>query len=115
MHDQAMPPADPRAEFIAALRGLAGYLAEHPGLPVPFGLHCVHVFPARSTDADERAWVDQFAALTGAAAAEQDGHYTAAKLFGPIEYAAVAISSARRAAYQAETSYRDCVEPDVQS
>jgi hypothetical protein len=115
MHDQAMPPADPRAEFIAALRGLADYLAEHPGLPVPFGLHSVHVFPARSTDADERAWADQFAALTGAAAAEQDGHYTAVKLFGPIEYAAVAISSARRAAYQAETSYRDCVKPDVQS
>ena len=115
MHDQAMPPADPRAEFIAALRELAGYLAEHPGLPVPFGLHCVNVFPARSTDADERAWVDQFAALTGAGRAEQDRHYTAARLFGPIEYAAVAISSARRAAYQAEASYHNCVEPNVRS
>ena len=33
MHDQAMPPADPRAEFIAALRELADYLTEHPPLP----------------------------------------------------------------------------------
>ena len=36
MHDQAMPPADPRAEFIAALREPGGYLTEHPSLPVPF-------------------------------------------------------------------------------
>lgn len=33
MHDQAMPPADPRAEFIAALRDLASYLTAHPSLP----------------------------------------------------------------------------------
>lgn len=45
MHDQAMPPADPRAEFIAALRDLAGYLAAHPSLPVPYITTTFHVFP----------------------------------------------------------------------
>jgi hypothetical protein len=114
MHDQAMPASDHRAEFIAALRDLADYLAEHPALLVPYRLS-VNVFPAHGTDTEERAGVDQFAAMTGATTAEQDGHYKAIKAFGPIEYTAVAISSARMAVHWAEASYRGCVEPDLQS
>jgi hypothetical protein len=109
-----MPPADHRAEFIAALRDLADYLTEQPALPVPYRL-TVNVFPVHGTDAEERAGVDQFAAMTGAATAEQDGHYTATRSFGPVEYTAVAISRARMAAHHAEASYRGCVEPDLQS
>jgi hypothetical protein len=109
-----MPAADRRTEFIAALRGMADYLTEHPGLPVPYRLD-VNVFPVHGTDAEERAGVDEFAATTGATTAEQDGHYTATKSFGPVEYTAVAISSARMAAHQAEASYHGCVEPDLQS
>jgi hypothetical protein len=114
MHDQAMPATDPRAEFIAALRDLADYLAEDPALPVPYRLS-VNVFPGPGTDAEDRAEVDQFAAMTGATTAEEDGHYTAIKDFGPIEYTAVAVSSARMALHWAEASYRGCVEPDLQS
>ena len=112
MHDQAMSPADPRTEFIAARRELADYLTEHPALPVPLGRHSVSVFPHLGTDADERAWVDQFAAMTGATAAEQNGYYRATKSFDPIEYGAVAIFSARQAACRAELSYQGCIQPE---
>lgn len=58
MHDQAMPPADRRAEFITALRDLADYLTEHPALPVPSHVD-INVFPARGTDTEKRAgWTD---------------------------------------------------------
>jgi hypothetical protein len=109
-----MPPADPRTEFIAALRDLADYLSENPALPVPYRL-AVNVFPVHGTDAEERAGVDELAAMTGATTTEHDGHYTATKSFGPVEYTAVAISSARMAAHRAEDSYHGCVEPDFQS
>ena len=60
--------------------------------------------------------MDQFAAMTGAITAEQNGHYKATKAFGPIEYEAFAIPRARRAAFRAELSYRGCVQPEpVQS
>jgi hypothetical protein len=111
MHDQAMPPADPRAEFIAALRDLAGYLTEHPYLPISDMTTTCHVFPDADTDSERQAGVDRFATMTGAEPTEHNGHYMAAMEFGRIAYVAVAISDAARAIYRAELTYAGCVEP----
>jgi hypothetical protein len=103
-----------RDQFIAALRDLADYLTAHPSVPAPDYGTCFNVFPDDGTDAEQRAWVDQFAALTGTTPAESArGHYTATKEFGPIKYAAVAISEAARAAHDAERSYRGSITPDL--
>ena len=112
MHDQAMPPADPRAEFIAALRELADYLTEHPSLPVPYITTTFHVFSDGDTDSERQAGVDRFAAMTGTEPTEHNGHYMATMQFGRVEYVAVAISDAARAIYEAEMTYAGCIEPD---
>ncbi len=105
-----------RAAFIAALRDLAGFLEGHPDVPVPESWHTkqITVFPDGDTDEQRRAGVDAAAGALGVTAADPDGsgHYQAARRFGSLAYQVLAISDARRAAYDAGSSYYDCVTPD---
>jgi hypothetical protein len=106
-----------RAAFIAGLRGLADFLAAHPGVPVPPGYHetTILVFPDGDSDAERQAGVDQAAAVLGVPAADPRscGYYSAARSFGPVIYEALAISDARRADHDAQTSYYGAVTPDA--
>lgn len=113
------PVPDRRAEFIAGLRALADFLAAHPDLPVP---RCpeltVHTgldgVGGRLPDEQARAEVDRVAAVLGvpAAAADcDDSHYSARRMFGPVEYGAIAIRSEHMRRHAAYTSYSGAVEP----
>ena len=105
-----------RAAFIAGLRGLADFLAAHPGMPVPPGYHetIILVFPDGDNDAEKRTGVDAAGAALGVRAADRgSGHYSADRDFGPVTYRAVAISSAHHADYQAQMSYYGSVVSDV--
>lgn len=105
-----------RMAFIAGLRALARFLASHPEAPVP-GYGTVIGLPVvGESDEAERREVDVFAAAMGATVtADRDGYYTASRAFGPVSYEATAITSARMAAYTAESSYRGCVSPAARS
>lgn len=104
-----MPTTDPeRTEFIAALRDLARYLTDHPDVPVPDTEREILVFVPDGTDAEERAAVDQAAAVLDVPVAERNGHYKASRAFGPsLTYTVVTISTAARAEYKARQSYCD--------
>ena len=84
--------ADERGRLIAGLRALAAFLQDHPDVPAPRWTD-VYVFPPRGTDEQMRAEIDQIAALIGAESTNDAayGHYAAARLFGPVQYRAVAI------------------------
>lgn len=101
-----------RAEFIAGLRALAEFLESHPAVPVP--RYGTSVLVSAQWADDARGFVDEFAALVGAEVDdrwESDGHYDAAAVFGPVEYKAYAVSKRAMDAYDALSSYRDCVQP----
>jgi hypothetical protein len=84
--------ASERTRFIAGLRELAEYLELSPDVPTPWGGTCVHVFPPRRTDEEQRAEIDIIAARINAQPCEVvSGHYTVSRCFGPVEYRAVAI------------------------
>jgi hypothetical protein len=85
--------ADERGRLIDGLRALADFLQDHPDVPAPRWAD-VYVFPLRGTDEQMRAEIDQIAARIGAEPADDagSGHYAAARLFGPVQYRAVAIS-----------------------
>jgi hypothetical protein len=102
-----------RAEFINGLRDLASFLAAHLGFPVPGHGATILVFPDGATDADQRAGVDAIAAILGVTTADENGHYTAERAFGPVGYRAVAITAAARERHAADSSYRGCVTPDT--
>jgi len=106
---------DARQAFITGLRDLAWYLAAHPAVPVlRYGTE-IHLH-ANSTDDGGCAQVDHFARQLGATAENSiahDGHYEAARCFGPVGYKIIAISQARMAHYHAEASYTGCVTPDT--
>jgi hypothetical protein len=103
-----------RAEFITSLRALADYLVGHPAVPVPkYGITVL--LHANSADDDGRCQVDQVARLLGVNVTDETaigGHYSAVRCFGVIGYEAVAITIAYSALYEAESSYRGCVNPD---
>jgi hypothetical protein len=102
-----------RADFINGLLDLAAFLEAHPDVPVPPSV-TVHHFPGQASDADQCAEIDQIAALLGSETDHEDSpydHHATSRLFGPVEYRAVAILAAARARYDAETSYRGCIEP----
>jgi hypothetical protein len=104
---------DARKAFVDGLRALARFLVSHPDMPVP--AYGTTILMSGSDAEDPRGFVDAFAAMTGAKIDDQwekNGHYDAPRSFGPVEYNAYAISARRMAAYNAETSYRDCVQPD---
>ncbi|WP_433220462.1 hypothetical protein [Microtetraspora malaysiensis] len=105
---------DHRTALINGLLDLATFLETHPDVPVPFSV-TVHHFPDRTSDPDQCNEIDQIAALVGSDIDYEDspyGHYAISRLFGPVEYRAVAILTAARARHDAETSYRGCIQPD---
>jgi hypothetical protein len=80
-----------RAELINGLRGLADYLESSPQVPAP-GYSAVYTFPPDGDWAAKRAEIDATAARLAVTAYEAGGgHYVATRLFGPVEYRAVAI------------------------
>ncbi|NJP26785.1 hypothetical protein FLW53_21845 [Microbispora sp. SCL1-1] len=102
---------DHRTALIVGLRALADFLDANPAVPVPLSVNVLH-FPHRATDTEMCAEVDHIAELLGASINQEFGHYGASVYFGPVEYKAVAILSARRAQYEADRSYEGCIQPD---
>lgn len=103
-----------RTEFIAGLRALAEFLESNPAVPVP--RYGTSILVGAQWADDNRGFVDEFAALTGAEIDDQwasSGHYTARATFGPVTYEAYAISKPAMDAYDAERSYRGSVQPDA--
>ena len=88
-----MTYSDPteRAELIGGLRALADYLESNPEVPAP-GYSTVYTFPPDGDWPAMRAEIDAVAAWLGVIPRETPGgHYVAVRMFGPIEYRAVAI------------------------
>jgi hypothetical protein len=108
--------ADDRAAFVAGLRALAAFLEANPAVPVPESYHREDItfFPAGDTDDERQAAVDLIASAMGVPAADPDGHghYRAERLFGPIAYRALTISTAARTRADARDSYADVIRLD---
>ena len=108
---------DPNARqaFVTGLRDLADYLARHPHLVVP--VHGTEILlSAASADDGGCAQVDRFARQLGVPVENSlayDGHYRAARSFGPVGYRMVAISEAAMARYHAADTYYGSVTPDT--
>lgn len=102
-----------RNAIITGLRDLADFLDARPDIPITGCVPLYH-FAARGTDADQRAEIEQIAALLGTPIEAQTpyGHYVTTISFGPIQYRAVAITAAARARHDADDSYRGCIQPD---
>jgi hypothetical protein len=80
-----------RLELIAGLRALAAFLAENEDVPAPKWAD-VMVFPDQSPNDAARNEVDRIAVLIGTVAQEgATGHYRALRIFGSVEYRAVAL------------------------
>jgi len=80
-----------RAALISGLRALADYLESNPEVPAP-AYPVMHTFPSADDWARMRAEIDASAARLGVNAhLTAGGHYVAVRLFGPVEYRAVAI------------------------
>ena len=80
-----------RTALISGLRALADYLESNPEVPTPT-YPVIHTFPPTDNWAQMRAEIDATAARLGVNAhLSGGGHYVAARLFGPVEYQAVAI------------------------
>jgi len=80
-----------RAALIGGLRSLADYLESNREVPSPI-CPVVHTFPPASDWAQMCAEIDATAARLGVnARLTAGGHYVAERLFGPVEYRAVAI------------------------
>ena len=85
--------SEERERLIAGLRQLADFLGQNPGVPVPRYAEVI-VFPARGSNAGMFAEVDVVAQQIGATASSAGspaGHYSAARVFGPVYYRAVAV------------------------
>jgi hypothetical protein len=82
-----------RAQFINGLRDLANFLGAHFGYPVPEAADLL-VFADGNSYAERRAVVDRLALLLGVTPADNLGHYSAGRDFGPVKYRLVAVSDA---------------------
>jgi hypothetical protein len=110
-----MTYADPgrRRDLITGLRALADFLEDSPLIPVPYSVD-VLVFPPDAPDEDGRAEIDRIAVLIGTRIDDETakhGHYTASRVFGPVEYRAVFIPPRTRAYYDAQGSYSGNIIP----
>ena len=107
--------SDPRWAFITGLRDLADYLATHLAVPVPE--HGAEILlHAASADDGGCAQVDRFARQLGVPVENSlayDGHYRAARCFGPVGYRMTAISDHAMARYHAADTYHGYVTPDT--
>ena len=86
-----------RVALISGLRSLADYLESNPEVPAP-AYPTVCAFPPDGDWSEMRAEIDAIAARLGEVAYrshESNGHYVAARSFGPVEYRAVAIPPPR--------------------
>jgi hypothetical protein len=105
-----------RAEFIAALRSLADFLASNTSVPVPLYGAEINLC-ADSYEDDGKAQVDYFAHLVSASVTDDtpEGHYEAVRSFGCISYRIVSICDTYTARRDAERSYENNVvfDPDV--
>ncbi len=80
-----------RAALINGLRDLANFLESNPEVLAPL-FPAVLTFPPDSDWAKMQSEIDATAVRLGVAARKTAyGHYVAARLFGPVEYRAVAI------------------------
>jgi hypothetical protein len=104
-----------RQAFITGLRDLADYLDQHPAVAIP--VHGTEILlSAASADDGGCAQVDYFARQLGVPVENSlayDGHYRAARSFGPVGYRMVAISEAAMARYHAADTYYGYVTPDT--
>ena len=104
-----------RQAFITGLRDLADYLASHPAVAIP--AHGTEILlSAASADDGGCAQVDHFARQLGVPVQNDlacDGHYRAARSFGPVGYRMTAISDHAMARHRADRSYSGCVTPDT--
>jgi hypothetical protein len=111
--------ADDRAAFVAGLRAVADFLEANPAVPVPQSYHRQDItfFPDGDTDDQRRAAVDLIACAMGVPAADPDGygHYRAERMFGPVAYRALMISTAARTRADARDSYADVIRLDDQA
>jgi hypothetical protein len=101
--------AEERSSLIAGLRDLADFLEGDPEVPAPRWAD-VMVFPPHGTDVELKAEIDAIAALIGAEISDQtaeNGHYTASRKFGPVEYKAVGIPARSLARRAAQLSYTE--------
>jgi hypothetical protein len=98
-----------RSSLIAGLRDLADFLEGNPEVPAPRWTD-VLVFPPDGTDNEMKAEIDRIAALIDAGVSDltaDDGHYTASRKFGPVQYEAVAILARWQARRAARMSYAE--------
>ena len=82
-----------RVRLITGLRDLADFLDQNPDVPVPWQTDLL-VFPPEARDAEMFAAIDAIAELIGSTASDDgspNGHYSAVRNFGPVQYRAVAI------------------------
>jgi len=103
-----------RDQVIAGLRQLAGYLEQHPGVPVNLHGWQLGVYDLHREDRDGMAEVDRVAAILGTSVTDQTaagGLYCASRRFGPVGYEMVRVSRQRREAWQAVMSYYGAVTP----
>jgi hypothetical protein len=81
-----------RQALISGLRGLAGFLENHPEVPAPKYAD-VLVFPPHATDTGNQSEIDMIASLIGSGTeiSSHRRHYMTSRQFGPVGYRAVAI------------------------
>ena len=80
-----------RSALIGGLRSLADYLESNPEVPAAT-YPVMHTFPLADDWTQMRAEIDAIAARLGVNAhLTAGGHYVAVRLFGPVQYRAVAI------------------------
>ena len=85
--------SEERAAILAGLRDLADFLDQNARVPVPRRADLL-VFPPDGTDAEMFAEIDVIAERIGTTASDVGspaGHYSAVRVFGPVQYRAVAI------------------------
>ncbi len=82
-----------RAQFVNGLRDLANFLGTHWDYPVPDNTDLL-VFTDGNSYAERRAVVDRLALVLDVTPANNLGHYSAGRDFGPIRYRVVAVSDA---------------------
>ena len=87
-----------RHRLIAGLRDLADFLDHNPRIPAPRSTDLL-VFPPDGTDAEMFAEIDDIAGRIGTTASDAgspNGHYSAVRDFGAVQYRAIAIPGAAR-------------------
>jgi hypothetical protein len=97
--------------MIDSLRKLADFLDANPAVPLP--LVTAHHYATRAPDQDMRAEIDQIAAALDVEVDAMHDHYAAWRYIGAIRYEAVAILSAARTRFEAETSYTNSIVIDA--